>query len=126
MLDPCFRRIDSTCCEATKPIIPQLLNPRSRACKLQLLSLYVATTEACVPSTCAPQREATAMRSPCTTTKSSPCSLQLQKACSNDEPVQPKTIKKNNVLDEQLIFYFSIFQTEVHWFPIIIIYVSSF
>ena len=53
---------------------PQLLSLRSRAR--------------------APQQEATAMRSPCTTTKSSPHSPQLEKAShSNEDLMQPK-IKK--------------------------------
>ena len=48
---------------------------------LQLLSPRAATTEARAPRARAPQqREATAMRSPCTATKSSPHSLQLEKA----------------------------------------------
>ena len=36
---------------------PLLLRPRSRACKLQLLSLHTATTEACAPRACARQQE---------------------------------------------------------------------
>ena len=59
----------------------KLLKPmRPRARALQLLSPHPATTEARAPRACAPQREATAMRSSCTTTKSSPCSPQLEKA----------------------------------------------
>ena len=46
----------------------------------QLLSLRATTTEACVPRARALQREATAMRSPRTAMKSSPHSLQLEKA----------------------------------------------
>ena len=88
---------------AAKQVIPctKLMSPRSRACELQPLSLCAATTEAC-----APQREATATRSPCTTTRSRPRSLQLQKACMQQRgpsAAQKKSIKKNNVLDEQLI-----------------------
>ena len=82
-----------SCCEATKPIIPQLLNPRSRARKLQLLSLYVATTEACVPSTCAPQREATAMRSPCTT-RVVPAHCNYRKHAATMSQCSQKQLKK--------------------------------
>ena len=46
----------------------------------QLLRLRATTTEARVPRARAPQREATAMRSPRTATKSSPCLRQLKKA----------------------------------------------
>ena len=53
----------------------------SGALVLQLLSPCTATTEACAPRARAlQQREATAMRRPHTTTKSSPSSLQLEKA----------------------------------------------
>ena len=74
-------REDPTCHEATKPVCysywawaleatnhnywahtPQLLKPRHL-------------------TPCSATREATAMRSPCTTTKSSPHSPQLEKAC---------------------------------------------
>ena len=52
-----------------------------RAREPQLLSLPATTTEARMPTACVPQqREATAMRSPCTTLKSSPRSPQLEKA----------------------------------------------
>ena len=80
---------DPTCCGETKPVhhnywahTPQLLKSTcSRARMLQLLSLCAATTEACAPRAHAPQqREASAMRSPCAATKSSPCSPQLEKA----------------------------------------------
>ena len=58
--------------------MPQLLKPaRSEAHVLQLLSLGAATTEARAPGA---RAEATAMRSPRTTTKSSPRSPQLEKA----------------------------------------------
>ena len=59
---------------------PQLLSLRSRAREPQLLSPQPTTTEAHAPRARAPQREATAMRSPCTATKSSPRSPQLEKA----------------------------------------------
>ena len=60
---------------------PQLLGLRSRAHEPQLLSPQATTTEAHVPRARAPQqREATAMRSLCTATKSSPRSPQLEKA----------------------------------------------
>ncbi|KAJ8796977.1 hypothetical protein J1605_001787 [Eschrichtius robustus] len=61
----------------------QLLSQRAtvtEACMLQLLSLCAATTEASTPRACARQRESTAMRSLCTTMKSSPRSPQLEKA----------------------------------------------
>ena len=51
----------------------------------QLLSLRATTTEARVPRACAPQREATAMRRLHTTTKSSPRSPQLEKACAQQQ-----------------------------------------
>ena len=47
---------------------------------LQLPIPFATTIEAHVPRTGAPQREATTMRSLCTTAKSSPCSPQLE-AC---------------------------------------------
>ena len=56
-------------------------SPSNKARAPQLLSPRVTTTEACAPRACAPQREATTMRSRCTTTKSSPRSPQLEKAC---------------------------------------------
>ena len=88
---------DPTCHGATKPTchnywacalepvshsywarVPQLLKPaRSEAHVLQLLSPGAATTEARAPGA---RAEATAMRSPRTTTKSSPRSPQLEKA----------------------------------------------
>ena len=97
---------DPTCHGATKPVhhkywacalepmshnywahVPQLLSLRSRACEPQLLSPWAATTEACAPRVGAPQqREATAMRSLHTTTKSSPCSPQLEKAHVQQQP----------------------------------------
>ena len=53
---------------------------RSRAYVWLLLSPRSATTEARTPRARAPQQEATAMRSLHTSTKSSPCSPQLDKA----------------------------------------------
>ena len=71
-------RGDSTCYRETKPMCHNYW-----ACVLQLLKL--------LPATCALQREATAMRSRCTTTKSSHCSPQLEKACMQQwNTVQPK------------------------------------
>ena len=61
-------REDPTCRRATKPMRHNYWSPRA------------TTTEACMPRACAPQREATAMRGPHTATKSSPRSLQLEKA----------------------------------------------
>ena len=60
--------------------VPQLLSLCSRACEPQLLSPRATTIEARTPRAHAPQREATTMGSPCTTTKSSPGSPQLEKA----------------------------------------------
>ena len=60
--------------------VPQLLSLRSRAREPQLLSPRATTTEARAPTAHAPQREATAMRSRHTATKSSPRSLRLNKA----------------------------------------------
>ena len=81
---------DCTCLGATKPRGPSYwadaLDPRSRnyqAHGLQLLKLSLLE-----PST----REATAMRSLCTTTKSSPCSLPLEKA--HVQQWRPSTAKK--------------------------------
>ena len=77
--DPWFRKIPhateqlSLCAPTAKPTCP-------RACALQLLSPRAATTEARAPRARALQREATVMRSPRTTMKSSPCSPQLEKA----------------------------------------------
>ena len=70
----------------------QLLKPmHSRARMPQLLSPCAATTEAHVPRAHAPQREATTMRSPRTTMKSSPRLLQLEKAHVQQwRPMQPK------------------------------------
>ena len=63
---------------------PQLLSLHSRAWEPQLLK------PAC-PRAHAPTREATAMRSTCTATKSSPCSPKLEKSPhSNEDPTQPK------------------------------------
>ena len=74
-------REDPTCCGATEPHAPQLLNLRSRAHEPQLLSPRAATTAARMPRACARQQsKATAMRSPHTATKSSPRSPQLEKA----------------------------------------------
>ena len=75
---------------SNKVHIPQLLSLCSRAHKPQLLSLCATTTEARAPRARAPQREATAMRSPCTTTKRvAPAQQQRLNAVKN------KYIKKN-------------------------------
>ena len=66
---------DPTCRGATEP---QLLSLRSRAHEPQLPSLRAATIEARMPRAGAPQRKATAMRSPRWATKSSPRSPQLE------------------------------------------------
>ena len=72
--------------------VPQLLSLHSRAGEPQLLSPRVTTTEARAPRACAPQqREAPAVRSPRTATKSSPCSPQLEKARAQQQ--RPNTDK---------------------------------
>ena len=78
---------------------------RSRAREPQLLSPRAATTEAHAPRARAPQqREATAMRSPRTATKSSPHSPQLEKAHTqqqrpNTARKKKKEKKKRNILE---------------------------
>ena len=77
---------------SNKARAPQLLSLRSRGRGAQLLSPRATATEACAPRAHAPQREATAMRSPRTATKSSPCSLQLEKARAQQR--KPNAAKK--------------------------------
>ena len=64
---------DPTCCKATKPV-----HHNYWACSLEPAShnYWSPHTE----SPCSAMREATAVKSPCTSTKSSPCSPQLEKA----------------------------------------------
>ena len=81
---------DPTCRGAAKPS-PQLLSLRSRAREPQLPSPRATTTEARAPGARAPQREATSMRSPHAATRSSPRSLQLEKACAQQR--RPKAAK---------------------------------
>ena len=72
--------------------VPQLLSLFSKAQQPQLLSLSATTTEACTPRDRAPQQEKPPqMRSPHTATKSSPRSLQLEKACA--QQWRPNTAK---------------------------------
>ena len=71
---------------------PQLLNLRSTAHERKLPSPRAATTEARAPRARAPQREATAMRSLRTAMKSSPGSLQLEKARVQQQK-KPNTAK---------------------------------
>ena len=59
----------------------------------QLLSLHATTTEARAPRAHVPQREATAMRSPRTATKSSSRSLQLDKGRVQQQ--RPNAARKN-------------------------------
>ena len=81
-------REDPTCRGATKPMrhnywvcAPQLLSLCSRAHEPQVLSLCATTTEARVPRAHALQQEKPLQcGSPRTTTKSNPCSLQLEEA----------------------------------------------
>ena len=86
---------DPTCRGATKPVRHNYwacaLGPASHnywARTSQLLSLCAATTEAA----CCTTREATAMRSPHTATKSSPCLPQLEKA--RTQQWRPNAAKK--------------------------------
>ena len=86
---------DPTCRGANKPV-----GHNYWACTLEPAShnywAHVTTIEARTPRAHAPQQgEATAMRSPRTTTKSIPCSLQLEwkPARSNEDPTQPKINK---------------------------------
>ena len=73
--------------------VSQLLSLCSRAREPQLLSPCATTTAPLVPKASAPQqREATAMRSPRTTTKSSPYSPQLEKARAQQQ--RPNAAKK--------------------------------
>ena len=100
-------REDPTCHGATKPVHHNYwactLEPVSHnywACVPQLLSLHAATTEAHAPRAHAPQREATAMRSPRTTTKSSPHSPQTEKspcAATKTQSSQKKIIIYNKI-----------------------------
>ena len=74
--------------------MPQLLSLCSRACEPQLLSPRATATEAHVPRARAPQQEATTMRSLQSATKSSPRSLQLEKARVHQR--RPNTAKNKN------------------------------
>ena len=58
--------------------VPQLLSLTSKACELQLKSPHAIATEAHVPRLCSAIREATMMRSPHPTMKSSLHSPQLE------------------------------------------------
>ena len=83
---------DPTCRGAAKPVRLQLLSLCSRAREPQLLSPCATTTEAHVPRAHATQqRQATTMRSLRTAMKSSPCSLQLEKARAQQR--SPNTAK---------------------------------
>ena len=62
------------------PHAMEQLSPCATTTEPVLQSLRATTTEAYVPTARALQREGTAMRSPRTATKSSPCSPQLKKA----------------------------------------------
>ena len=70
---------------------PQLLKPRCWTHRPQLLSLYVATTEALAPRACALQWEKPQQRSLHTTTKCNPHSLQLDKACEWQQKTQHRS-----------------------------------
>ena len=67
-----------------------------RACTLEPVSCDSWNLSA--SGQCAETREATAMSSLCTATKSSPCSPQLKLSCSSEDPAQPKIrILKNKI-----------------------------
>ena len=93
---------DPTCCRATKPVCHKYwdcaLEPASHnywACVLQLLK--PARLDPCSAT-----REATAMRSPRTTTKSSPNSPQLEEARA--QQWRPNAAKKKNSKWSEWIF----------------------
>ena len=65
------------------------------------LSLCVLTTEPKLWSLCSATREATTMRSLRITTKSNPCSLQLEKTCEQQQ--RPSTANKNHIVHLKLI-----------------------
>ena len=100
--------------------VPQLLSLCSRACEPQLLSPHTTTTEAHVPRAHASQREATAMRSPCTTIKSSPCSLQLEKARTQQQ--RPNAAKKK---DKKKGYSPTFLTNKIKWLNILINYSFS-
>ena len=74
---------DPTCLRATKPLCHNYWSPHSRACEPQLLK-----SECPEPVVC------TAVRSPCTTMKSSPISLQQEKARACVQQQRPSTANK--------------------------------
>ena len=93
-------REDPTCRGATKPVRHNYwacaLEPTSHnywACKPQLLSPRTY-------SPCSTTREATTMRSPCTATKSSPRSPQLEKA--HAQQWRPNTAKNKQIINKFL------------------------
>ena len=70
---------EPSCCRANTPICHNYW--------AKLYSPWAATTEACVPqSLCSAAKEATTMGSLCTAMKSSPHSMQLEKACTQQRP----------------------------------------
>ena len=79
---------------------PQLRKTTSSRARVpQLLSPRTATTEALVPRACAlPTREATAMRSPRTTMKSSPHLPQLEKAHTQQQRPNAAKLKKKKAI----------------------------
>ena len=75
--------------QATKASVPQMLEPAcSRACEPKLMTPCVTATEPCVPML---YNKKPTMRSLCTATKSTPHSLQLQKACVQQQ--RPRATK---------------------------------
>ena len=82
---------DPTCHGAAKPVRHNYWACALEAASHNYWSPCATTTEACAPRACALQREATTVRSPCITMKSSSCSLQLEKA--HAQQWRPKAAK---------------------------------
>ena len=83
-------REDPTCHRATKPVRHNYWACAIEPASHNFWSPCATTTEARVLRARAPAtREATAMRMPCTTMKSSPCSPQLEKACTQQQRPNP-------------------------------------
>ena len=89
-------REDPTCHGAAKPVCHNCWACALEPASHNYWSPRAATTEACMPRARAPrQREATTMRCLHTATKSSPCSLQLEKACTQQR--RPNAARKNKL-----------------------------
>ena len=81
-----------TCHGTAKPVHHDYGSLRATAPPSHTLSPCATVIEACTPRACTLQREATTVRSPCTATKRSPRSPQLERkpVHSNKDPAQPK------------------------------------